>query len=105
MEKQIDIRRWCWNCGEKIPYDSPIDLCSGCEADANDTDMHPQTEEEPKTCPTCCGCGEGQFEGTRCTTCGGKGTLPTEAQREAAEDFEGRAEMYREMAEDERRGI
>ena len=102
MDKQIDIRRWCTNCGEWLPEGWTDLLCGGCRADANDTDMHPQTEEEPETCPTCCGCGEGQFEGTCCTTCGGKGTLPTEAQRD--EDFEGRSEMYREMAEDERRG-
>ena len=58
MDKQIDIRRWCTNCGEWLPEGWTDLLCGGCRADANDTDK----------------------------------------------DFEGRSEMYREMAEDERRG-
>jgi hypothetical protein len=39
-------KRWCSQCGERLPYDNPINLCNGCEADANDTDMHPQSEAE-----------------------------------------------------------
>lgn len=37
-------------------------------------------EDEDDTCPTCNGCGEGQYDGTRCSTCKGKGVI-----REAVE--------------------
>jgi DnaJ-class molecular chaperone len=30
------------------------------------------------TCPTCQGCGEGRFEGTRCWVCHGKSEVPVE---------------------------
>lgn len=35
--------------------------------------MNPRTIDEDGLCPACNGSGEGQFEGTRCATCGGSG--------------------------------
>lgn len=36
--------------------------------------------EEDDTCPTCQGCGEGMYDGSRCSTCKGKGVIRPETE-------------------------
>ena len=83
----------CPNCHEPYPDDedifSPADL-----------------EEEPDTCPTCGGCGEGQYEGTKCSTCHGSGQIETEGMRAEREDEEAHAfDMREEMREERHRSL
>lgn len=42
--------------------------------------------EEWLTCPTCNGSGEGMFEGTRCSSCGGTGTEKVLVEDESEDD-------------------
>ena len=35
---------------------------------------HTDDDDEPAICGSCNGSGEGQYDGTRCTACGGRGT-------------------------------
>jgi hypothetical protein len=34
-----------------------------------------RVQDEDDECPTCRGCGEGQYDGSSCRTCGGKGVI------------------------------
>jgi DnaJ-class molecular chaperone len=47
-------------------------------------------------CPTCDGSGEGMSDRTRCLRCHGRGEIPTEQEREAAEDAAERGDDDRE---------
>jgi DnaJ-class molecular chaperone len=95
MEGKRDVRRWCKNCGEKVGYDAPPDQvdCDNCITEAEEREA-----EEDDTCPTCNGCGEGQFEGTKCMTCHGRGTILTEAHQEAFDAVADRQEDARQEA-------
>jgi hypothetical protein len=43
---------------------------------ADELDVDPEDPDyEPGLCGTCNGSGEGQYEGTKCHACGGKGEL------------------------------
>ena len=41
--------------------------------DDQDIEDHEVPESDTGICPACSGSGEGQHEGTRCRTCGGRG--------------------------------
>jgi hypothetical protein len=36
--------------------------------------------EEPQHCTTCSGCGEGMYDGARCSSCHGKGAHPSQKE-------------------------
>lgn len=39
-----------------------------------------ENEEADDTCPRCNGCGEGQYDGSRCSSCGGKGVIKQDVE-------------------------
>ena len=43
------------------------------EYDESDDDVQVVENEEGGYCPACAGSGEGQYEGSRCSTCKGRG--------------------------------
>ena len=56
------------------------------------------------TCPDCNGSGEGHYDGARCRTCGGRGEIPYECDREREEadaaireDIDGAAREERKL--------
>ena len=70
---------YCTECGslDCDPYEG---TCEGC-----DTDDY---------CTTCAGSGEGMYDGSRCSACGGRGVVPPENDYEAEIE---RAEYERDM--------
>jgi len=44
-------------------------------SDAGFPDDDPSDEDEPDICSGCNGSGEGQYDGTSCSTCGGSGVI------------------------------
>lgn len=55
----------CPHCGRTLEADQVDDgVCNSDDCPGND---------EPGICPTCSGSGEGMYEGTRCSSCKGRG--------------------------------
>lgn len=56
--------------GEEVSSDTEgaemveVSVCCGAEYD-----------DDPPTCPSCSGSGEGMYDGTTCSTCHGKGSV------------------------------
>lgn len=46
-----------------------------------DEDVCEPEDDEPSYCPCCNGSGEGQYDGSRCSACGGKGVEREEDDR------------------------
>lgn len=44
-----------------------------------------ETSDELPACPSCNGCGEGQYDGTSCGTCGGAGVIKPEKEYDPPE--------------------
>ena len=61
------------------------------------------TNDEPEICIGCNGSGEGQYEGTRCTSCGGSGTERMERD-EPDWDAMRKERIERELIEGARHG-
>lgn len=58
---------FCVRCGKRGTYfDHELHTCSP-------ENLEDEQPEDDGYCYTCCGTGEGQFDGTRCQDCRGKG--------------------------------
>lgn len=66
----------CGMDGENDTRETIQEQCQRCNG----------TGSIPDICPTCDGSGEGMTDGTICLTCRGRGEIPTEQERNAAED-------------------
>lgn len=85
------VCRPCDNCRGPGPLDDD-DLCEKCRPE-------PEPEED-RVCARCNGSGEGSYDGSRCTECGGTGSGEEHARREALR--QAREEARAEMLEDDK---
>ena len=74
----------CDFCGEEFPMNELTDIggdnyCPGC---------HPESDSDdgPDICGTCNGSGEGMYDGSACSACGGGGTVRLERGDESEID-------------------
>ena len=81
---KIVNRGTCSYCGEEMDMallDEDM-RCPDCKKDEPD-------DSEPEICIYCNGSGEGQYDGTRCGYCGGKGTISHDMEeQEDRRDYE-----------------